>query len=446
VARVLCTLDEPLARAGGHMAGLQVRVYEMAGALARAGHDVTVAAPPGEVPAAAAFRVAPLAGVGRLGAADVWITHPRMVAAHAGSVRATALVVDGYESPFGSFLAHAAALLPRIGERAAYDYRATMVAFLAAFARADRVLCANEAQHVSYLTILSMLGRIGPRTPDADLVLTVSSGAAPAPPARGRDAAVHAPTVLWCGGCYPWFDVETYLAALPQIAARVPDVRFLFAGIDGIERPAAEGGLPLARRIRETIARAPDLRARTRFVDWRPYGERGALYAEADVGVCTYGDHLETRLAMRTRVIDMIWGGLPLVVSAGDEMSRVVRAHELGRVVEPGDPAALAAAVVSLLADPECRRRATARARALVAGELGWDRQVVPLARYCDGVAAGRAVRHGGVAPTEALVRLNDGWVRHATDRTRRLAWRLASAWRRARTEGVRACLERVWA
>jgi len=427
MARVLLTLDEPPDGTGGRIAGLQVRVREMAGALARAGHDVVVAT---------------VADAARANPVDVWITHPRLVAALDGVVAARARVVDGYESPFGSFLAHAADLLPRIGERAARDYRATMVAMLAAVASADRVLCANEAQRVSYLTILSMLGRIGPHAPETDLVLCVSSGASPAPPARPRDAAPHAAVVLWCGGCYPWFDVETYLAALPAIAAASPEVRFRFAGIDGV---APDRELPLATRIREVVAATPALAARAEFVPWLEYDARGALYAGADVGVCTYGDHMETRLSMRTRVIDMIWGGLPLVVSAGDEMSRVVDAHGLGQSVPAGDPAALAAAVIALVADAPARRAATARAHALAIGELSWDHQVAPLARWCGDVATG-AVTPRPVAPlAHAIVQLNDGAGTELADALRRIAWRASNAWRLARRGGVGPVLRRVW-
>jgi glycosyltransferase involved in cell wall biosynthesis len=425
MARVLLTTDEPVGADGARIAGLQVRVLEMSRALVRAGHDVVVAT---------------VEEAGAVGPVDVWITHPRLVTTLAPVVDARARVVDGYESPFGSFLAHATALLPRIGERAARDYRATMTAMLAAIASADRVLCANETQRVSYLTMLSMLGRIGPHAPSTDVVVCASSGASPDPPARPRDDVPHEPIVLWCGGCYPWFDVETYLAALPAIAAAVPSVRFRFAGLDGV---AVDRELPLASRIRTVVAGSPELAARSEMVPWLPYAERGALYAAADVGVCTYGDHLETRLSMRTRVIDMVWGGLPLVVSAGDEMGRVVDAEGLGRVVPAGDPRALADAVVGLLLAPDARQAASARARALALGALSWDRQVEPLSRYCDEVAAGVAAPRAPLA--DAIAVLNDGQSVELADALHRIAERAGNAWRLARTGGVSPLWKRVW-
>jgi hypothetical protein len=193
------------------------------------------------------------------------------------------------------------------------------------------------------------------------------------------------------------------------------------------------------------VAASPELTPRTEFVPWLPYAERGGLYAAADVGVCTYGDHLETRLSMRTRVIDMLWGGLPVVVSAGDEMSRVVETHGLGRTVAPGDPAALAQAVTALLADPAARREASTRARALAVGALSWDRQVAPLARYCTDVAMGAVAPRPAVPLSHAIVALNDGRGRELADAFRRIAWRAGSAWRRARSEGLGPVLRRMW-
>ncbi len=220
----------------------------------------------------------------------------------------------------------------------------------------------------------------------------------------------------------------------------MPDVRFRFAGLDGV---AVDRELPLASRIRAVVAASPDLAARSEMVPWLPYAERGRLYADADVGVCTYGDHLETRLSMRTRVIDMVWGGLPLVVSAGDEMSRVVETEGLGRVVPPGDPVALADAVTALLVAPDARRAASARARALATGPLSWDRQVGPLARYCAAVAAGAVAATPPLA--DPLVVLNDGRTVELADALHHVAWRAGNAWRLARDAGVGPLLKRVW-
>lgn len=446
MARVLFTLDEPMFRADGRMAGLAVRTYEMARALARRGHEVLVAQPSphpssdGDL----GFRQIRLADLESGGPYDVWICHPLLVRGCHRRLPRTPLVVDGYESPFGSFLAHASALvqgalaraLPTVGDRARYWYRRTIVQFLDSLCRADHVLCANESQRISYLTLLCALGRIGPDAPGTEIVLTVPSGAPPELPTCSRvlpsplERRGAEPVVLWPGGCYPWFDVATYLEAMPQIVRRLPDVRFVFAGTGGVDgRSARVPALALARTMRERVRELSVLDGRSTFVDWLPYADRGGLYAACDVGVCTYRDHLETTLSMRTRIIDMVWGGLPVVASAGDHMSRILETHGIGLTVAPGDPARLADAVVTLLSDPRRRHAMSRAARALAGADLSWDRQVEPLARYCE-VTKRRA---GGweqelVRPAERIVQLNDKWSRRLLDAGTRLSWRMAGA------------------
>ena len=52
----------------------------------------------------------------------------------------------------------------------------------------------------------------------------------------------------------------------------------------------------------------------------------------------------------------------------------LVEEHGAGRLVAPGDPGALRAAIRELLSDPAERERLAERARAAAAGPFSWDR------------------------------------------------------------------------
>ncbi|NJP07416.1 MAG: glycosyltransferase family 4 protein, partial [Chloroflexaceae bacterium] len=71
----------------------------------------------------------------------------------------------------------------------------------------------------------------------------------------------------------------------------------------------------------QTVALADELGLRDTTVffndHWVPYTERGRYLLEADIGISTHLEHIETRFAFRTRVLDYIWAGLPMVVSDG---------------------------------------------------------------------------------------------------------------------------------
>ena len=60
---------------------------------------------------------------------------------------------------------------------------------------------------------------------------------------------------------------------------------------------------------------------------WVPYDERGAWFAEADLGVSAHLDSLEARFAFRTRLLDHIAAGTPLVVTRGDVLAELVESR-----------------------------------------------------------------------------------------------------------------------
>jgi hypothetical protein len=118
------------------------------------------------------------------------------------------------------------------------------------------------------------------------------------------------------------------------------------------------------------------------FVDWLPPEQWGACLQEADVGLSFHAAHIETHLAFRTRLLDYIWAGLPIVTARGDVLSDLVAAQGLGCAVEPGNVQALTTALITLLAEPDARiRRAEAFHQATE--QFQWQRVTQPLLDYC---------------------------------------------------------------
>jgi hypothetical protein len=92
---------------------------------------------------------------------------------------------------------------------------------------------------------------------------------------------------------------------------------------------------------------------------------------------------VETAFSFRTRVLDYLWAGLPIVCTAGDAMGDLVTEHGLGAAVPADDADALARAVDELLSDDAARANAAAAVRK-VAPEFAWSRTLAPLVAFCD--------------------------------------------------------------
>ena len=85
--------------------------------------------------------------------------------------------------------------------------------------------------------------------------------------------------------------------------------------------------------------------------DWVPYEDRQNYLLESDVGVSTHFDHVETAFSFRTRILDYLWAGLPVISTSGDALSDMIESAGAGIAVPPGDVGALEDALFDLLAD-----------------------------------------------------------------------------------------------
>jgi hypothetical protein len=91
---------------------------------------------------------------------------------------------------------------------------------------------------------------------------------------------------------------------------------------------------------------------------------------------------LETALSHRTRVIDLLWGGLPVIVSAGDEVGRIVTEAGCGVTVPAGDRKAVAEAIIRILKDKKTKDEMSRKGRELVNSRYQWSKAVEPLNRF----------------------------------------------------------------
>ncbi len=95
------------------------------------------------------------------------------------------------------------------------------------------------------------------------------------------------------------------------------------------------------------------------------------LYAAADAGAVLLRDLPIFAGALPTKALETMAAGRPLVLCARGESAALVRAARAGLVVEPGDAAALAAALARLHSQPERRRELGRAGRAYAEAHFG---------------------------------------------------------------------------
>jgi glycosyltransferase involved in cell wall biosynthesis len=259
---------------------------------------------------------------------------------------------------------------------------------LRALGDGDHLMCASEKQRDLWLG--AMLGErtLAPEEQYRDPSLRsridcVPFGLPAEPPvASGAGARARFPQIaaedeliLWNGGIWAWLDASSAIRAIALLRERRPQVRLVFMGAST---------LPAARRA---AGEARDLAGRLGLLDthvffndeWVPYGQRADWLMEASCVLSAQTDHLETRFAFRTRLLDAIWAGLPIVCTSGDDLAEQVERERLGATAAPGSAESIAAALEHVLS---AGRGAFAERLAAVAPRYAWPSVAAPLIEW----------------------------------------------------------------
>jgi glycosyltransferase involved in cell wall biosynthesis len=172
---------------------------------------------------------------------------------------------------------------------------------------------------------------------------------------RRIGAPEGATLVLFSGSHRPWHGVHVLEEAARRLAAR-EDVFFVFAG--GEARPA-DG-------------------FRGRHLGALPYDEMPALVASADIGIAPYDPRKLAQLSLGfywspLKIFEYMACGLPTVTIPRPPLLEIVRAEQEGLFFPEGSAEGLAKAIARLADDRSLRERLGRSARDRVVLHYSWD-------------------------------------------------------------------------
>jgi glycosyltransferase involved in cell wall biosynthesis len=275
------------------------------------------------------------------------------------------------------------------------EYRAGVLLQEIALATGDAFVCASERQRDLWLGMLGALGRIDLDRYRGDqelrgLVDVVPFGLEPEPP-RPDGAALRGVVpgigtgdrvLLWGGGVWNWLDPLTPIRAVARLAGHRADVKLYFLGLGRPNPDVARMAM-----VQRAVELADELGVRDRHVffnfGWVPYAERSRYLCDADLGITAHLNTVEARFAFRTRVVDYLWAGLPVLATRGDALAELVGERGLGRELDFGDVDGWARAIEELLDDADAYSAAQARVHE-VRDDFAWPRVVEALVRLLE--------------------------------------------------------------
>lgn len=265
-----------------------------------------------------------------------WALDPRAAWAALGAVRAWQRAAPGPAllHAHDSHALQLGLLLARLGRLPLVATRRSDTPAGALWRRAGRVIALSPAVQRRLLVAGVAGDRVAVVPTAVDLEALMQRPAPPGPPG---------PDLVAVGALTPEKGQATLLDAFALVARRIPAARLTILG-DGPERAAlAERAARLGLTAAVTwLGEVPDA------TGWI----RGAALLV----------HPSRREALGTAVLEAMALGVPVVASATGGLVDLL-GDDHGRLVPPGDPVALSAAILDLLAAPETAARLARRAR-----------------------------------------------------------------------------------
>ncbi len=274
--------------------------------------------------------------------------------------------------------------------------------------RADKISAVTHAHRFAVLGELATIGRLNRHNVHYDLVVripcSVDVDSIRSPSDRlilrrlvGQDNAF---VVLWSGAFNTWTDPATLFEGLEQAMAAEPTVHFAATG--GVVPGHADAVL---EEFQARVERSPH-RGRFHLLGWVE-AERFADYvAAADLAVCADFPCLETSIGVRTRLLEAMAHGVPIVLTRGTELSVELEHAGAGWIVEPRNPAMLAERICAAARDRAMAARMGAVCRHFVEEHYSVQRTFGPLLEWAE---------HPAYAPDNALKRLESPTIIEAT-------------------------------
>jgi GT2 family glycosyltransferase len=258
----------------------------------------------------------------------------------------------------------------------------------------DLYICASDRQRDFWLGMLAALGRVNPYSYNQDpamrkLIDVVPFGLPSEKPLHTKNVLKGVIkglekddfVLIWGGGIYNWFDPLTLVKAMAKVWEKRKDIKLFFLGVRHPNPQVKELSL-----VNETVelAKKFGLEGKNIFFNfgWVEYDQRQNYFLESDAGVITHPEHIETRFAFRTRILDYLWTGLPIISTKGDSLSELVEKEGLGLTVDAMNLEMLAEKIIYMAENKDfynsCRQKI-----AKAAEVFNWEKVCEPLIRFC---------------------------------------------------------------
>lgn len=277
-------------------------------------------------------------------------------------------------------------------------------------AMGDFFIVPSERSRNYYLGMLTLLGKLHPENYSSDphfksLIDIVPFGLPNRKPKSGKNLlrkqlpGIGAKDflIIWGGTLANWFDCITPIKAMDRLKSKHPNIKLVFIGST---HPIRSKQPEIFNQVYKNAKKRGLLNKTVFFfTDWVPFDQRDYYLSESDAGLVTCRDHIENHFSQRIRLLDYLWGELPVLTNPGNVLSHLIEKEDLGILVPFGDDKYLARSIEYLASRPDLRKQMQERIR-FTKRQLQWKKALEPLIQFFQNPRYAQSIFKEGQTPT----------------------------------------------
>jgi len=179
---------------------------------------------------------------------------------------------------------------------------------------------------------------------------------------RSRYNLYNCPVIIFHGDIKPWDGLDILLHAFALVLKHVPNTKLFIIG----------NGSPHSFKVKK-LARDLKINSSVVFTGWINYNQVREFLAIADVGVMPLRSTLETNCYLSFKLFEYCAMGKPVIVSDVKAISKIIKKHNNGILVKPGDIESLTKELLTILTNRNMARVLGKNGRKLVEEKYNWD-------------------------------------------------------------------------
>jgi len=190
--------------------------------------------------------------------------------------------------------------------------------------------------------------------------------------------------VLWTGGFNTWTDVDTLFQGLTSAMKINPKIKFVSTGGEIPEQDIAT-----YPHFKELINKSA-FEENFVLMGWINGKDVPNYYFEADIGINIDRDIYEVKLGSKSRILDWMRAGLPVLSSNVCELTKIMEKEKIGYTFKPHDPENLSEKLVELSYKKEELKKTALKAKNYASDYFSFAETSKPFTEW---------VLHPGFAP-----------------------------------------------